>query len=59
MPLQKKPPISTLPKNLRWSELGCITCRPDLYNLKTSKKLKTYLIVRIELSLKHVKSPQM
>ena len=49
----KKPPISTLSKNLRWSELRCITCRPDLYNLKTRKSLctKMYLIVRIELSL--------
>ena len=37
------------PKNLRWSELRCITCRPALYNLKMRKKLKTYLIVRIEL----------
>ena len=33
----KKLPISTLPKNLRWSELRCTTCRPDLYNLKTKK----------------------
>ena len=37
----KKPPISTLPKYLR----------PDLYHLKIRKKLKTFLIVRIELSL--------
>ena len=49
--IYKKPPISTLPKNLRWSELRSIICKPDLYNLKTRKNLKTYLIVRIELAL--------
>ena len=42
--LNKKPPVSTLPKNIKWSELRCMTCRPDL-------KVKTYLIVRNELSL--------
>ena len=28
-----------------------IICTPDLYNLKTKKKLKMYIIVRIELSI--------
>ena len=57
----KKPLISTLPKNLRSSELRCIICRQNLYNLKTRKKLKKYLIVRTELSLfrlKHVQKHQ-
>ena len=44
----KYTPISTLLKNLRWSKLKYIICRPDLCNLKTRKKLKTHLIVRIK-----------
>ena len=35
----KKPPISTLAKNLRWFELRCIIYRSYVYNLKTRKKL--------------------
>ena len=31
--------------------MRCIICRLVLYNLKTRKKLKIYLIVRIELSI--------
>ena len=31
--------------------MRCIIYRPDLYNLKTRKKLKKYIIVRIELSI--------
>ena len=46
-----KPSKLTLRKNPRWYELRYITCRPELYNFKTRKKLKTYLIVRIKLSL--------
>ena len=41
----KKPPISTLSKNLRWSEFRFIIYKPNLYNLNTSKNPKTYLIV--------------
>ena len=26
------PPTSTLPRNLRWSEMRCLICRSDLYN---------------------------
>ena len=48
--------MSTLLKNLKWSKLGCIICRPELYNLKTRKKVKTYLIVRIGLSLKRTET---
>ena len=29
--------------------MRCIICRLDLYNLKNRKKLKIYIIVRIEL----------
>ena len=29
--------------------MRCIICRPELHNLKTEKKLKTYIIVRMEL----------
>ena len=29
--------------------MRCIICRLDLYNLKTRKKLKIYITVRIEL----------
>ena len=47
----KEPPILTLSKNLRWSELRCITYRSDLYNLKTRRKLKKYLTGTIKLSL--------
>ena len=37
----------------------CIICRLDLYNLKTRKKLKVYIIVRIELSInENTKSPK-
>ena len=36
-------------QNLRWSKIRCIICRQDLHNLKTRKKLKTCIIVRIEL----------
>ena len=31
--------------------MRCIICRPDLYNLKTKNNLKTYIIVRTELSM--------
>ena len=31
--------------------MRCIICTPDLYNLKTRKKLKICVIVRIELSI--------
>ena len=47
----KEPLISILAKNLRWSEKKCILCRPDMYNLKTRKKIRTSLIVRNKLSL--------
>ena len=29
----------------------CINCRLNLYNVKTRKKLKIYIIVRIKLSI--------
>ena len=31
--------------------MRCIICRPNLYNSKTKKKLKMYIVVRIELSI--------
>ena len=31
--------------------MRCIVCRPDVYNLKTRKKLRTYIIGRAKLSL--------
>ena len=31
--------------------MGCIVCRLDLNNLKTRKKLKIYIIIRIEISI--------
>ena len=50
----KQSPISTLLKN--------ISCRLDLYNLynlKTKKKIKTHITVRIELSInENTKRPQ-
>ena len=33
-----KPLISTLSRNLKWSQMRCIICRPDLHNLQTRKK---------------------
>ena len=30
-----------------WSEMRYVVCTPDLYNLKTRKKLEIYVIVRI------------
>ena len=51
--------MSTLLKNIRWSEVRCKICKPDLYNLKTRKKLKTNIIVRTELSMnENNKRPQ-
>ena len=51
--------MSTLLKNIRWSEVRCKICKPDLYNLKTRKKLKTNIIVRTELSMnENTKRPQ-
>ena len=50
----KLSPISTLLKNIRWFKMICMSCRLDLYNLynlKTRKKIKTHIIVRIELSI--------
>ena len=47
----KYTPIWTLPKNLRWSEMRYIICRPELNYLKTRKNLKMYIIVRIGLSI--------
>ena len=43
--------ISTLPKYIKWSEIICIICRLNLHTLKTIKKLKMSLIVRIKLSI--------
>ena len=58
----KQSPISTLLKNIRWFKMICISCRLDLYNLsnlKTRKRIKTHLIVRIELSINEsTKRPQ-
>ena len=39
----KQPPISTLLKNMRWSKMRYVICRPGLYNLKSRKSLKTYI----------------
>ena len=36
----KQPPISRLPKNIRWSGMRCRIYRLDLYNLKTREKRK-------------------
>ena len=41
------PPMSTLPKNIRWPKMNCRIRRSDLNNLKTRKNLKLEQIVRI------------
>ena len=39
--------------------MRCIICRPEMQNLKTRKKLKTYLVDRTELSInENTKRPQ-
>ena len=46
-------------QNIGWSQIRCIFCRPDLYNIKARKMLKTYIIVRNELSMnENTRSPQ-
>ena len=46
-----KPPISTLSKNVNWSHMRRITCRPDLSNLSNGEKAKAYLVPRTEFSI--------
>ena len=43
------PPISTLPKNIRWRKMNSRIRRLDLNNLKTRKNLKLEQIVRIHI----------
>ena len=39
--------------------MRCITCRTGVYNIKTKKTLKMYVIVRTELSMnENTKKPQ-
>ena len=45
--------------DVKWSQMRCIIWRPDLYSLNTKKKLKTYIIVKIEPSMnKSTKKPK-
>ena len=55
----KEPALPTLPNNIWRSKMRYITCRPDLFNLKTRKDLISYTIVIIELSInENTKIPQ-
>ena len=51
--------MAALAKNLKWFKMRCTICRTEFYNLKSRKKLKEFIIVRVELFLnENTKKPQ-